>query len=337
MSTSLLEARNIETEFQVSGAGLFQPKRSLRAVAGVSFSLKEGETLGVVGESGCGKSTLGRSLLRLIEPTAGQIVWQGSDIAGLTAEEMRRKRRDMQMIFQDPIASLDPRMTIGDIIAEPLTVFERALSKSERRNRVLEVMDTVGLAGDMLNRYPHEFSGGQAQRIGIARAIVTRPKLLVCDEPVSALDVSIQAQIINLLQELKRKFGLTMIFISHDLSVMRLISDRIMVLYLGRVVELAEKATLFADPKHPYTRALLSAAPVPDPKAARARQRIVLRGDPPSPLDPPSGCAFRTRCPLAEARCAQRVQELEAVAPGQEIACEVVAGGSNTLPDGTLG
>lgn len=328
MSAPLLEARNIETEFKVSGAGLFQPKRRLRAVADVSFSLKEGETLGVVGESGCGKSTLGRSLLRLIEPTAGQIVWQGSDIAGLTAEEMRQKRRDMQMIFQDPIASLDPRMTIGDIIAEPLTVFERALSKAERRHRVLEVMDTVGLAGDMLNRYPHEFSGGQAQRIGIARAIVTRPKLVVCDEPVSALDVSIQAQIINLLQDLKRKFGLTMIFISHDLSIMRLISDRIMVLYLGRVVEMADKASLFADPKHPYTRALLSAAPVPDPKTARARQRIVLRGDPPSPLDPPSGCAFRTRCPLAEERCAQRVQELEFVAPGHEIACEVVAGDS---------
>ena len=328
MNAPLLEARNIETEFKVSGTGLFQPKRRLRAVADVSFSLKEGETLGVVGESGCGKSTLGRSLLRLIEPTAGQIVWQGSDIAGLPAEEMRQKRRDMQMIFQDPIASLDPRMTIGDIIAEPLTVFERALSKTERRNRVLEVMDTVGLAGDMLNRYPHEFSGGQAQRIGIARAIVTRPKLVVCDEPVSALDVSIQAQIINLLQELKRKFGLTMIFISHDLSIMRLISDRIMVLYLGRVVELADKAALFADPKHPYTRALLSAAPVPDPKTARARQRIVLRGDPPSPLDPPSGCAFRTRCPLAEERCAQRVQELESVAPGHEIACEVVAGDS---------
>ena len=328
MSAPLLEARNIETEFKVSGTGLFQPKRTLRAVADVSFSLKEGETLGVVGESGCGKSTLGRSLLRLIEPTAGQIVWQGSDIAGLAAEEMRQKRRDMQMIFQDPIASLDPRMTIGDIIAEPLTVFERALPKAERRKRVLEVMDTVGLSGDMLNRYPHEFSGGQAQRIGIARAIVTRPRLVVCDEPVSALDVSIQAQIINLLQELKRKFGLTMIFISHDLSVMRLISDRIMVLYLGRVVELADKAALFADPKHPYTRALLSAAPVPDPKTARARQRIVLRGDPPSPLDPPSGCAFRTRCPLAEDRCARKLQELEAVAPGHEIACEVVAGAS---------
>ncbi len=326
MSETLLEVQDIRTEFLVSGGGLFQPSRRLRAVADVSFSLQAGETLGVVGESGCGKSTLGRSLLRLIEPTAGRIVWQGSDIAALSPEEMRLKRRDMQMIFQDPIASLDPRMTIGDIIAEPLTVFETDLSKAERRNRVLEIMDTVGLSGDMLNRYPHEFSGGQAQRIGIARAIITRPKLVVCDEPVSALDVSIQAQIINLLEELKRSFGLTMIFISHDLSIMRLISDRIMVLYLGRVVEMADKAVLFDDPKHPYTRALLSAAPVPDPKTARARQRIVLRGDPPSPLDPPSGCAFRTRCPLAEERCALRVQELQSVAPGQEIACEVVAG-----------
>ncbi len=326
MSQTLLEVQDIRTEFPVSGGGLFQPRRRLRAVNDVSFILRQGETLGVVGESGCGKSTLGRSLLRLIEPSAGRVLWQGEDIAGLSPEEMRLKRRDMQMIFQDPIASLDPRMTIGDIIAEPLTVFERSLSKAERRSRVLDVMDTVGLSGDMLNRYPHEFSGGQAQRIGIARAIITRPKLVVCDEPVSALDVSIQAQIINLLQELKRKFGLTMIFISHDLSIMRLISDRIMVLYLGRVVELAEKSALFADPKHPYTRALLSAAPVPDPKAARARQRIMLRGDPPSPLDPPSGCAFRTRCPLAEERCAQRVQELETVAEGQEIACEVVAG-----------
>lgn len=325
MSEILLDVQDITTEFWVSGNGFFQPKRSLRAVDDVSFSLREGETLGVVGESGCGKSTLGRSLLRLIEPTAGKVVWQGTDIAGLSPEEMRQKRRDMQMIFQDPIASLDPRMTIGDIIAEPLTVFEAGLSKAERRGRVLDVMDTVGLSGDMLNRYPHEFSGGQAQRIGIARAIITRPKLVVCDEPVSALDVSIQAQIINLLQELKRKFGLTMIFISHDLSIMRLISDRIMVLYLGRVVELADKADLFADPKHPYTRALLSAAPVPDPKTARARQRIVLRGDPPSPLNPPSGCAFRTRCPRAEPRCATREQELTPISEGHEIACEVVA------------
>ncbi len=325
MSKMLLEVQDIRTEFWVSGNGLFQPKRKLCAVDDVSFTLHEGETLGVVGESGCGKSTLGRSLLRLIEPTAGKVVWQGKDIAGLSPEEMRQKRRDMQMIFQDPIASLDPRMTIGDIIAEPLTVFESGLSKVERRGRVLDVMDTVGLSGDMLNRYPHEFSGGQAQRIGIARAIITRPKLVVCDEPVSALDVSIQAQIINLLQELKSKFGLTMIFISHDLSIMRLISDRIMVLYLGRVVEQADKADLFADPKHPYTRALLSAAPVPDPKTARARQRIVLRGDPPSPLDPPSGCAFRSRCPLAETRCATREQELTPVAKGHEIACEVVA------------
>ena len=325
MSKALLEVQDIRTDFRVSGGGLFQPKRKLRAVNDVSFTLREGETLGVVGESGCGKSTLGRSLLRLIEPSGGRVLWQGEDIAKLSPEEMRLKRRDMQMIFQDPIASLDPRMTIGDIIAEPLTVFEAGLSKAQRRARVLEVMDTVGLSGDMLNRYPHEFSGGQAQRIGIARAIITRPKLVVCDEPVSALDVSIQAQIVNLLQELKRKFGLTMIFISHDLSIMRLISDRIMVLYLGRVVELAEKSALFADPKHPYTRALLSAAPVPDPKTARARQRIMLRGDPPSPLDPPSGCAFRTRCPLAEERCATRPQELTTVAPGQEIACDVVA------------
>jgi len=320
-SAPILDVRHLSTRFTLRGKGLFAKTQTLKAVNDVSFSVREGETLGVVGESGCGKSTLGRSILRLIEPTEGSVVWQGRELTELSAADMRRARRDLSIIFQDPIASLDPRMTVGDIIAEPLRVAEPNLTRNERRARVEKVMDEVGLVREMINRYPHEFSGGQAQRIGIARAIVTEPKLIVCDEPVSALDVSIQAQIVNLLADLRARRGLTLIFISHDLSVVRLVSDRILVLYLGRVVETGTRAAVFERPAHPYARALLSAAPIPDPAIARTRKRTVLQGDPPSPVNPPSGCAFRTRCPIAEEVCATDPPQLRAVEAGHEAAC----------------
>ncbi|WP_062014806.1 ABC transporter ATP-binding protein [Aureimonas sp. AU4] len=319
--TPILDVRNLSTRFTLRGKGLFSKTQTLKAVNDVSFSVREGETLGVVGESGCGKSTLGRSILRLVEPTEGKVVWQGRELTELSAADMRRARRDLSIIFQDPIASLDPRMTVGDIIAEPLRVAEPNLSRTERRARVEKVMAEVGLVREMINRYPHEFSGGQAQRIGIARAIVTEPKLIVCDEPVSALDVSIQAQIVNLLRDLRERRGLTLIFISHDLSVVRLVSDRILVLYLGRVVETGPRAAVFERPAHPYSRALLSAAPIPDPAIARTRKRTVLQGDPPSPVNPPSGCAFRTRCPIAEEICATDPPQLRAVEAAHEAAC----------------
>ena len=322
MSTEpLLEVQNLTTTFHVGSGRLFRPPIPLHAVADVSFSLAAGETLGVVGESGCGKSTLGRSILRLIEPTSGRVVLSGTELSSLDFEEMRQRRRDLQIIFQDPVASLNPRMTVGDIIAEPLTVFEPELSRADRRARVLDIMKRVGLLPDMINRYPHEFSGGQAQRIGIARAIVLEPKIVICDEPVSALDVSIQAQIINLLVELKQRYGLTLIFISHDLSVVRHICDRILVLYLGRVVELGGKYDVFERPAHPYTSALLGSALVPDPAIARSRRLTSLTGEVPSPLNPPSGCPFRTRCPHAVERCATEQPPLRPLANGQSVAC----------------
>ncbi len=270
----------------------------LTAVNNVSFDLAEGRTLGIVGESGCGKSTLGRSILRLLKAQKGRILWQGRNLLDLTDEEMRAARRDMQIIFQDPIASLDPRMTVGDIIAEPLTVFEPKLTRSQRLERVREIMTAVGLVPEMINRYPHEFSGGQAQRIGIARAVVTRPKLIICDEPVSALDVSIQGQVITLLRKLRKEFGLTLIFISHDLSVVRLISDDVLVLYLGKVVEAGDCATVFEHPAHPYTQALFSAAPIPDPQLARLRSRIRPAGGP--ALAAQSAEGLRLFAPLLE-------------------------------------
>ncbi len=321
MPDALLTVENLSTAFGVSSGRLFGPKLKLVAVNNVSFTLNEGETLGIVGESGCGKSTLGRTILRLIEPSAGRVVWQGRNLPELSDEEMRRVRQHMQIIFQDPIASLDPRMTVGDIIGEPLTVFEPGLTKAQRLDRVREIMSSVGLARDMVNRYPHEFSGGQAQRIGIARAIVTKPKLVICDEPVSALDVSIQAQIINLLDKLRADFGLTLIFISHDLSVVRLISDRILVLYLGRVVESGPCDAVFTNPQHPYTKALLSAAPIPDPKVARQRKRVILKGDPPSPMNPPKGCVFSSRCPYTIAACSDGVPPDVNVGLGHVAAC----------------
>ncbi len=311
MTQPLLTVEHLTTRFSVRSGRLFGNSLSLTAVDDVSFTLNAGETLGIVGESGSGKSTLGRSVLRLVEAQGGSVIWQGSDLLRLSDEAMRRARRDMQIIFQDPLASLDPRMTVADIIAEPLQIAEPGLTRAQRLEEVQKIMAAVGLAPEMVNRYPHEFSGGQAQRIGIARAIITRPKLVVCDEPVSALDVSIQAQIIQLLNRLRAELGLALIFISHDLSVVRLVCDRVMVLYLGRVVETGPSADVFSQPKHPYSQALLSAVPLPDPKLARLRQRVVLQGDPPSPINPPSGCVFRTRCVYAKDVCASERPVLE--------------------------
>ncbi|MDH3659655.1 MAG: ATP-binding cassette domain-containing protein [Alphaproteobacteria bacterium] len=322
--TPLLEVENLAVHFPIRSGGFLVtgPGRAwLRAVDGVSFSLQAGETLGIVGESGCGKSTLGRGVLRLIEPTAGRIAWLGEELGSLGNEALRAKRRDMQIIFQDPLASLNPRMTIGSIIAEPLITHEPGLTKAEVNQRVREVMDETGLLPTMINRYPHEFSGGQCQRVGIARAMILRPKLIVCDEPVSALDVSIQGQIINLLMQLQRDFGLALLFISHDLSVIRHISHRILVLYLGKVMEVAGRDSLYLAPRHPYTRALISAVPIPDPALEREKKRIVLEGDLPSPIDPPSGCVFRTRCAHATARCAESEPPLENVDAGHQVAC----------------
>ncbi len=322
MNRPILSVRDLAVHFPVrTRDGLFGRVRALKAVDGVSFDLAAGETLGVVGESGCGKSTLGRAVLQLIAPTAGSVVWMGDEIAGLGAGAMRPHRRRMQIIFQDPLASLDPRMTVGEIIAEPLRTFEPRLGRREIRDRVRDMLAKVGLLPQMINRYPHEFSGGQCQRIGVARAMVLRPKLIVCDEPVSALDVSIQGQIINLLMELQAEFGVALIFISHNLAVVRHISHRIMVLYLGHVVEIADRDSLYRAPLHPYTKALVSAVPIPDPGIERKKRRLVLSGDLPSPLAPPSGCVFRTRCPLAEARCAEAAPALEDAAPDHRVAC----------------
>jgi len=322
MNDVLLDVRDLSVHFPVRTGGLLRGRTlPLKAVDGVSFAVKRGETLGIVGESGCGKSTLGRAILRLIEPTRGQVLWLGQDLADLDEEALRRQRKDMQIIFQDPLASLDPRMTVGDIIAEPLEALEPDMSKAERRTRVEDMMDRVGLSPDMINRYPHEFSGGQCQRIGIARAMVVRPDLIVCDEAVSALDVSIQAQIVNLLMDLQAEFGLTLLFISHDLSVVRQISHRILVLYLGRVMELADRDALYDHPAHPYTKALISAVPVPDPAVERAKDLPKLSDDLLSPLDLPSGCVFRTRCPHARDKCVAEIPVLDNASPGHAVAC----------------
>ena len=317
---AILKVENLDVTFSVRPS-MFAKARALQANSDISFDVVEGEVLGIVGESGCGKSTLGRAILRLIEPTNGRVTWRGRVMGDLGTSDMRSLRQEMQIIFQDPLASLDPRMTVGRILTEPLDVFAVDLSRSEKQARVLETMEAVGLSPEMINRYPHEFSGGQAQRIGIARALVGRPKLIICDEPVSALDVSIQAQIIQLLDQLRRDFGLTLIFISHDLSVVRLLSDRIMVLYLGRMVELGTSSELFENPKHPYSEALLAAAPKLNPKEARKRKFKGLDGDPPSPLNPPSGCAFRTRCLRVQERCALDRPPLTSTKAGASVAC----------------
>ncbi len=321
MTVELLRVDNLSKTFSINAGGFFSKPLALRALQDISFSVNRGETLGIVGESGCGKSTLGRCILQLLKPDEGRVVWMGTDLTRLPSEEMRRRRKDVQIIFQDPQASLNPRMTVGEIVADPLKTLMPELNAAQRKQRVMEMMEAVGLQPEMINRYPHEFSGGQAQRIGIARALITEPKLIVCDEPVSALDVSIQAQILNLLSELKDQFGLTLIFISHNLSVVRHVSDRIMVLYLGRMVELSTGDELYDDPKHPYTKALLTAVPIPDPKRARQRNIDALTGEIPSPINPPSGCTFRTRCRYATARCAEIRPPLETVSDGRLVAC----------------
>jgi oligopeptide transport system ATP-binding protein len=319
--SELLRIDNLSKTFSINAGGFFSKPLKLRALQDISFSVQKGETLGIVGESGCGKSTLGRCILQLLKPDEGRVVWMGTDLNSLPGEEMRKRRKDLQIIFQDPQASLNPRMTVGEIVADPLKTLMPELNREQRRQRVMEIMEAVGLQPEMINRYPHEFSGGQAQRIGIARALITEPKLIVCDEPVSALDVSIQAQILNLLSELKDQFGLTLIFISHNLSVVRHVSDRIMVLYLGRIVELASGDELYMDAKHPYSKALLTAVPIPDPKRARQRNIDALTGEIPSPINPPSGCTFRTRCRYATERCAEVRPPLETVSEGRQVAC----------------
>ena len=323
MSTPpLIEVHDLKVYFPVKVPGALRSRyATLRALDGVSFKLAPGETLGIVGESGSGKSTLARAVLRLLPPTSGTIVWLGRPIEGLTANAMRPLRRDMQMVFQDPLAALDPRMTVGEIVGEPLDTFMPSLSRADARVRVEETLAKVGLSPLMVNRYPHEFSGGQCQRIGIARAIILGPKLVVCDEPVSALDVSIQAQIVNLLMQLQRDLGLALILISHDLAIVRHISHRVLVLYLGRMMEAASRDELYANPRHPYTRALMAAVPIPDPDREANRPRTVLAGDLPSPLDPPSGCVFRTRCPKATAVCAEIAPPEEEVSATHRVAC----------------
>jgi oligopeptide transport system ATP-binding protein len=318
----LIEVDDLVKHFPVR-KGFFSSAEAgtVRAVDGISFTVARGETLGLVGESGCGKSTTGRLMLRLIEPTAGALRYDGTDLARLSAREMRERRRELQIIFQDPYSSLNPRMTVESIITEPLVIHGIGDAAS-RRARAHELLDVVGLARSYANRYPHEFSGGQRQRIGIARALALRPRFIVCDEPVSALDVSIQAQVINLMQDLQREFGLTYLFISHNLAVIRHIADRVAVMYLGKIVELTDKHGLYAEPKHPYTQALLSAIPIANPD--RRRQRVVLGGDVPSPLNPPPGCRFHTRCPYAEARCRTLEPPLVDIGGGHRVACHLV-------------
>ena len=311
MPDPLLEVCNLKVHFPVARGSLFRRQHgAIRAVDGLSFRVRRGETFGLVGESGCGKSTTARAILNLVQPTEGEVHWEGRRIDGLAEPSMRPLRRQMQMIFQDPFASLNPRMTVGRIIAEPMTIF-RLYPRPQRKLEVMRLMDLVGLNPRFLNRYPHEFSGGQRQRIGIARALAVQPKLIFCDEPVSALDVSIQAQVINLLMELKERLGLAYVFIAHDLSVVRHISDRVGVMYLGRLVEVADGAALYEKPRHPYTQALLSAVPIPNPVRERERERIVLRGEVPSAERVYPGCPFADRCPIAEPGCTQAAPKLE--------------------------
>ena len=315
---AILNIKNLKKYFHVGGGMLGGEGLTIRAVDDVSFSVRPGETFGLVGESGCGKTTLGQTIIRLYDPTDGQIIFDGTDISTFGARQMRPIRRDIQMIFQDPSASLDPRMTVGSVIAEPLNVFGIG-SKSDRRERVQELLKVVGLNSYFSNRYPHEFSGGQRQRIGIARALALNPKLVICDEPVSALDVSIQAQVLNLLKSLQDQFSLTYLFIAHNLAVVAHISDRVGVMYLGKLVEIGDAREITERPRHPYTKALISAVPVPDP--TRERGRIILQGDVPSPASPPTGCRFNPRCPIAQPNCSVDEPELRMVSPDHWVAC----------------
>ena len=319
--TALLEVHNLVKHFVADRSLFGRPTAFVKAVDGVSFSVDAGKTLALVGESGCGKSTTGRCVLRLIEPSAGEIRFDGQDVLALDGDSLRAMRRNMQIVFQDPFASLNPRMTIGAILGEAFIIHKLASSASDQEDRVAQLLVKVGLRAEQMRRYPHEFSGGQRQRIAIARALAVEPKLIVCDEPVSALDVSIQAQVINLLEDLQSELNLTYLFIAHDLSVVEHISDRVAVMYLGRIVELATASDLYRNPQHPYTEALLSAVPVPDPKARR--NRIRLQGDVPSPMAPPTGCHFHTRCPIAEPRCSQTAPVLKEGTSGHFVACHL--------------
>ncbi|MED1788864.1 dipeptide ABC transporter ATP-binding protein [Brevibacillus laterosporus] len=312
---TLVEVRNLKKFFKIG-------ENTLKAVNDVSFTIKRGETLGIVGESGCGKSTAGRTMLRLYDPTDGQVFFEGKDLSKLSPSEMKAMRRNIQMIFQDPYASLNPRMTVGDIIGEALDIHGLATG-SKRKERIQELLSLVSLNPEHMNRFPHEFSGGQRQRIGIARALAVEPKFIVCDEPISALDVSVQAQVVNLLEQLQEKMGLTYMFIAHDLSMVKYISDRVGVMYLGKMVELADSEKLYEKPLHPYTQALLSAIPIPDPEIERTRERIVLQGDVPSPMNPPSGCHFRTRCPKAMPECAAKEPVWKEIESGHFVACHL--------------
>ncbi len=318
MSDPLISIEDLKVHYR-SGGGFLSAAKTVKAVDGVSLTVEKGETLGLVGESGCGKSTLGKAILRLIEPTSGKVIYKGRDLAVLTNSQMREQRRDLQMIFQDPYASLNPRMSVGNIIGEPIKTF--GLANGSVESRVAELMETVGLNPRFARRYPHEFSGGQRQRVGIARAIALDPEFVVADEPISALDVSIQAQIMNLMQRLQSEKGLTYLFISHDLRAVRHLSDRVAVMYLGRIVELANGKTIYDAPLMPYTQALVSAVPVPDPEIERTRERIVLKGDVPSPIDPPSGCHFHTRCQYAIPECSVREPQLVEIKPNHAVRC----------------
>jgi len=319
----LVQVRQLKKYFPVMRGGVLRRRvGDIKAVDGVSFDIYRGETLGLVGETGCGKTTVGRTILRLYEPTAGQVLFNGVDLMSLQGAELRRTRRGMQMIFQDPYASLNPRMTVGAIVAEPLEA-HRAARGRQKRERVQELLRMVGLNPQFVNRYPHEFSGGQRQRVGIARALALNPDLVVCDEPISSLDVSIQAQVVNLLEALQEQLGLTYLFIAHDLSMVRHISDRMAVMYLGQIVELADRNEIYLNPLHPYTRALMSAVPVPDPDVEAQRQQIILEGDIPSPAHPPAGCNFSTRCPAARDVCSRDEPKMVEVVPGHWVACHL--------------
>ena len=320
---AILEVKNLKVNFDVSSEGdmPWTKAKKLQAVNDISFSLNAGETLGIVGESGCGKSTLARAIVKMVPAESGEVVWLGNDLLGLSNAETRPYRKQIQMIFQDPLASLNPRMNIGEIIAEPLRTHYPKTPESDIQARVSDVMSKVGLLDNLMNRYPHEFSGGQCQRIGIARALILKPKLIICDEPVSALDVSIQAQVVNLLMDLQEEMDLALIFIAHDLSVVKHISTKIMVLYLGNMVELANSEDIYKSPSHPYTQALISAVPIPDPSVEKTKNLIMIEGDLPSPINPPSGCVFRTRCQKAKDICSQEKPEFKEVSSSHEVAC----------------